>query len=110
MPHLILALFMLALFSIPAKADQSVRFCYNCTLNNHSRPAVQAQAPKVTKTVVYPVSDYPVGQAYGYGIITNNYYPYQSVPIPQGSRCWLQPDPYTFLGEIFGYDYIYVCQ
>lgn len=28
-------------------------------------------------------------------------------PVPV---CWYQPDPYTFLGEIFGYDYYYVCR
>lgn len=32
------------------------------------------------------------------------------VPVEPVPVCWYEPDPYTFLGEVFGYDYYYVCR
>lgn len=91
----------------PAFAGQSVRYCYNCVLNERSRIAAPVPVyPRQVITTVYPAPSVPV-----YPAPTVAYAPgYGSVPLPPASRCWLQPDPYTFLGEIFGYDYIYICQ
>lgn len=95
----------------PALGNQSIRYCYNCTLNNQARVSV----PQRYQARARPINVYPAvpiaSVAPGYAAPVDPYYTgYGNVYLPQGSRCWMQPDPYTFLGEIFGYDYIYVCQ
>lgn len=88
----------------PGYANQSIKYCYNCRVTSQQK-VVRPYVNVSPAPVVYPgpVVIRPVSQ----------YYPayIESAPvIPQGLNCWLQPDPYTFLGEIFGYDYMYVCR
>ncbi len=47
--------------------------------------------------------------------LVNNYYEqpyaiYSHRTVFDNGPCWYQLDPYTFLGDIFGYDYDYVCR
>lgn len=48
-------------------------------------------------------------------IVTNYYYEqpdniYSQLTAFNDASCWYQLDPYTFMGEIFGYDYDYFCR
>lgn len=95
---------LMTIICIPALANQSIKYCYNCRVSSQQRvekPYINVNSAPVT----YPVASV-IRQI-------NPYYPVyiEAMPaIAQGPNCWLQPDPYTFLGDIFGYDYIYMCQ
>ncbi len=105
-----LKLALVAMLIIPAtsKAETNIRYCYNCE--------IKKTVVKRTNTLVAPVP-VVVAPVVAAPVIVSPY-PYQAVapsPAPiayaAGPRgCVWYPDPYTFLGEIFGYDYIQVCQ
>lgn len=102
MKEFVIASCILMLSTLSADANQNIRYCYNCDYRKtvvkkyYNNPVVVAP---VTTVPVMPVE--PVGVVVGAPIV------YPSAPI---MNCAWYPDPYTFLGEIFGYDYIQVCQ
>lgn len=105
-----LALALAAILTAPApsKAETNIRYCYNCEIKKtvvkrYNNPVVGAPVV-VTPYVAAPV----VASPYPYPVAVPVQAPVAYVTGPRG--CVWYPDPYTFLGEIFGYDYIQVCQ
>jgi hypothetical protein len=106
--QLLLLLAALLITSTPGKGETNIRYCYNCEIkktvvkrsNTVVAPVAVVAAPVVAAPVV--VSPYP------YAAAVPVQAPVAYVAGPRG--CVWYPDPYTFLGEIFGYDYIQVCQ
>lgn len=103
-----LALAVSLIISAPGRAETNIRYCYNCEIkktvvkrsNTVVAPVAVVAAPVATAPVV--VSPYP------YPVAVPIQAPVAYVAGPRS--CAWYPDPYTFLGEIFGYDYIQVCQ
>jgi len=83
----------------PVYANQNIKYCYNCDYHKtivkryYNNPVVVApmEAPIIAPSP---------------GIFMEGPIVYPAAPM----NCAWYPDPYTFLGEIFGYDYIQVCQ
>ena len=63
-------------------------------------PTVIIERPIV---ITQPTRIYPDTYYYGYPSA------YTQVISAPANRCWYQADPYTFLGDVFGYDYDLIC-
>ena len=102
MQKILFVTFSLLLSTIRVDANQNIRYCYNCDYQNtivkkyYNNPVVVAPAANIPVMPVAPV-----------GVVVSAPIVYPLTPV---MNCAWYPDPYTFLGEIFGYDYIQVCQ
>ena len=65
------------------------------------QPTVIVETPIV---LTQPVTVYPEPIYYGYSAS------YTQIISAPANRCWYQADPYTFLGDVFGYDYDLICR
>jgi len=65
------------------------------------QPTVIVETPIV---LTQPVTVYPEPIYYGYPAS------YTQIISAPANRCWYQADPYTFLGDVFGYDYDLICR
>lgn len=105
-------LFLIAavLFSTSAFAgNYNIDTCNDCTINVQKRVVKKVVRPVVLPTIPVAVAPAPVVV----GAVPAGPGPISSViPVPVYARppvCGYYPDPYTFLGDIFGYDIVYGC-
>lgn len=107
MKKVIFALFFIVLCA-PVTAEENTVYCYNCKVYNTPRNEKRVVQPMVPVAPT-PVTPIPYGYYYPY---YQPYYPViQQVPVVVSPPvCSWYPDPYTFLGDIFGYDYYPVCR
>lgn len=89
---------MVLIGSSSAIANQRIKNCYNC---NYKKTVVQRYYNNPTIVVPGPVPALLPGPT-----IVEAPAAYPVAPV----YCAWYLDPYTFLGEIFGYDYIPICQ
>lgn len=102
-------------------ATNEIDYCYNCKVYQQKkivkkyvapappRPIIQEQViiqqppPVVVNPPPVVVNPPPV-------VVQEQVIIQQPVPMPPPPVCYWVPDPYTFLGDVFGYDYYQVCQ
>ena len=102
MKQIILVVVALMLATLNAEANQYIRYCYNCSDKKTVIKKYYNNPVVVAPTAAVPII--PMAPA---GIVVGAQIVYPAIPV---MNCAWYPDPYTFLGEIFGYDYIQICQ
>ena len=90
-------------------ATNEIDYCYNCKVYQQKKIVKKYVTPPPVVVsppiVVNPTPPVVVQEQ----IIVQQPVPVP-VPVPVPPVCYWVPDPYTFLGEVFGYDYYQVCQ